>query len=349
MPPRFTSPKYPHLSVSTPPRSNASQISSVSGQTRQDVETSTRVPTHCHKSARAGLNEIFTFASCVICNWLSYLISSHLRPMCAPSHLRSSHLRSSYHILYLRICITSAHLHISDLYIVTFIFRFSFFETTSCLHTVGSSSRSHTVLSYHLQDFIMQLLLLQFYNLIYLRLQDFISPLSGQPSSSGFRPPSRRFVFFHQRACDGFFLKIICGICLLCHFHHSHHLHHLNHLHLFFLSLSLWFFLVFLFLSLSLSLSSLFLLCFFSLCSIFLLSFFSLSSLFLLSLFYFSSLFLLSFFSLSSLFLLSFFSLSSLFLLSFFSLSLSLSLFYIFETSYLLISPPRSRANRPLV
>ena len=109
--------------------------------------------------------------------------------MCAPSHLRSSHLRSSYHILYLRICIRSAHLiyqiFISDLSIFTFIFRSSYFETTSCLHTVGSSSRSHTVLSYHLQDFIMQLLS-QFYNLIYLRIQNFISALSGQPSSSSF-------------------------------------------------------------------------------------------------------------------------------------------------------------------
>ena len=37
--------------------------------------------------------------------------------MCAPSHLISSHLRSSYHIPYLRICITSAHLHISDFYL----------------------------------------------------------------------------------------------------------------------------------------------------------------------------------------------------------------------------------------
>ena len=73
---------------------------------------------------------------------------------------------------------------ISDLYIFTFAFRSSYFEITSCLHIFGSSSCSRTVLSYHLQDFIMQLLLLQFYNLIYVRLQNFISPLSGQPSSS---------------------------------------------------------------------------------------------------------------------------------------------------------------------
>ena len=66
---------------------------------------------------RAGLNETFIFSSCVICYWLSYLISSHLRHMCGPSHLRSSHLRSSYHILYLCICITSAHLPISDLHL----------------------------------------------------------------------------------------------------------------------------------------------------------------------------------------------------------------------------------------
>ena len=73
---------------------------------------------------------------------------------------------------------------ISDLYIFTFTFRYSYFETTFCLHIFGSSSRSRTVLSYHLQDFIMQFLFLQFYNLIYVRLQNFISPLSGQPSSS---------------------------------------------------------------------------------------------------------------------------------------------------------------------
>ena len=102
---------------------------------------------------------------------------------------------------------------------------------------------------------------------------------------------------------------------------------------------------------------SLFLLFFFSLSSLFLLC----SSLFLLSFSFFfhfffslSSLFLLSFFSLSSLFLLSFFSLSSLFLLSFSSLiffSLSLSLFFLlhFWKFYLLISPPRSWANRRLV
>ena len=135
---------------------------------------------------RAGFNETFTFASCVICNWLSYLISSHLRRMCAPSHLRSSRLRSSYPI--------SSHLHhicASSYFRSLFqIFTSSLspsglhiLKTTSCLHIFGSSSRSRTVLSYHLQDFIMQLFL-QVYNLIYVRLQNFISPLSGQPSSS---------------------------------------------------------------------------------------------------------------------------------------------------------------------
>ena len=85
---------------------------------------------------------------------------------------------------------SASHLHIfisqvffSDLQIFTFTFRSSYFETTSCLHIFGSSSRSRAVLSYHLQDFIAQLFL-QFYNLIYVRLQNFISPLSGQPSSS---------------------------------------------------------------------------------------------------------------------------------------------------------------------
>ena len=137
---------------------------------------------------------------------ISHLACSHLRHICALSHLRSSHLRFSYftssypliiifapqifisyifmsadlrisdfHIFYHRMCITSAHLHISDpntsedrhilypricitsaifisqifisnLCIFTFIFRSSYFETTSCLHIFGSSSRSHTVL-----------------------------------------------------------------------------------------------------------------------------------------------------------------------------------------------------------
>ena len=109
---------------------------------------------------RAGHNETFTFASCVICNWLSYLIlSSHLRRVCAPSHLRSSHLRSSYPI--------SSHLH----HICASSYFRSLFQifTSSLLppglhilkpHVVSTSSDLHHVvaLSYHLQDFIMQLI-----------------------------------------------------------------------------------------------------------------------------------------------------------------------------------------------
>ena len=151
---------------------------------RQDVKKSP--PEFRFIVIRAGLNETFTFASCVICNWLSYLISSHLRRMCAPSHLRSSHLRSSYPI--------SSHLrHIC----ASSYFRSLFQIFTSSLspsglhilkpHVVSTSSDLHHVVapSYHLQDFIMQFLL-QFYSLIYIRLQNFISPLSGQQSSSGF-------------------------------------------------------------------------------------------------------------------------------------------------------------------
>ena len=67
---------------------------------------------------------------------------------------------SDLHVLYFFICITSVHLRISDLYIFTFIFRFSYFETTFCLHIFGCSSLNHTVLFYHLQDFIV--LYLQF-------------------------------------------------------------------------------------------------------------------------------------------------------------------------------------------
>ena len=108
-----------------------------------------------------------------------HTLSQILTPQIVISYIlaSASHLR-----------IFISQIFISDLYIVTFTFRSSYFETTSCLHTFGSSSRSRTVLSYHLQDFIMQLLL-QAYNLIYVRLQNFISPLSGQPSSSNFTPP----------------------------------------------------------------------------------------------------------------------------------------------------------------
>ena len=109
--------------------------------------------------------------------------------LCGNPHLHISDPHTSdRHILY--ILASASHLRIfisqifiSDLYIFTFTFKSSYFETTSCLHIFGSSSCSRTVLSYHLQDFIMQLLL-HFYNLIYVRLQNFISPLSGQPSSS---------------------------------------------------------------------------------------------------------------------------------------------------------------------
>ena len=116
----------------------------------------------------ASASHVRTFASQILTPQIviSYPISSHLRHICASSYIRSS-----------------SQIFISDLYIFTFIFKSSYFEAASCLHTAGSSSRSHTVLSYHLQDFIMQLLS-QLYNLIYLRLQNFISPLSGEPSSS---------------------------------------------------------------------------------------------------------------------------------------------------------------------
>ena len=106
--------------------------------------------------------------------------------MCAPSHLRASHLRSSYPI--------SSHLHhicaSSYLRFLSQIFTSSLSSSGSHIlrpHLVFTPSGLHRVvtlsLSYHLQDFIMQLLS-QLYNLIYLRLQNFIPPLSGQPSSS---------------------------------------------------------------------------------------------------------------------------------------------------------------------
>ena len=110
----------------------------------------------------------------------------------SPSSSSSSYHHHHHIIIIIVIIIIITHtsdrhiqIFISGLYIFTFAFRSSYFEITSCLHIFGSSSRSRTVLSYHLQDFIMQLLLVQFYNLIYVRLQNFISPLSGQPSSGG--------------------------------------------------------------------------------------------------------------------------------------------------------------------
>ena len=137
----------------------------------------------------AGLNETFTSASCVICNWLPYLSfiiasASHVRtfasqgltPQFVISYPISSHLRHICASSYLRFLIqiftpslSSSGLHILRPHLVF---------TRSDLHRRVALS-----LSYHLQDFIMQLFS-QLYNLIYLRLQNFISPLSGQPSSS---------------------------------------------------------------------------------------------------------------------------------------------------------------------
>ena len=136
---------------------------------------------------RAGFNETFTFASCVIC---CHILYHRICVTCAHLHISDDHTSDRHIISYIfasasHLRIFISQIFISYLYIFTFIFRSSYFETTSCLHTVGSSSRSHTVLSYPLQDFIMQLSS-QLYNLIYLRLQNFISPLSGQPSSSFF-------------------------------------------------------------------------------------------------------------------------------------------------------------------
>ena len=133
---------------------------------RQDVKKSP--PEFRLIVIRAGLNETFTFASCVLCHWLSYLISSHLRRMRAPSHLRSSDLRSSYPI--------SSHLHhiCASSYFRSLFQIFTSSLSPSGLHilkqqVVSTSLDLHHVvaLSYHLQDFIMQLLL-QFYSLIYI-------------------------------------------------------------------------------------------------------------------------------------------------------------------------------------
>ena len=87
---------------------------------------------------------------------ISYPISSHLHHICASSYLRFlSQISTS--------SLSSSGLHILRPHLVF---------TRSDLHRRVTLS-----LSYHLQDFIVQLLS-QLYNLIYLRLQNFISPRS---------------------------------------------------------------------------------------------------------------------------------------------------------------------------
>ena len=138
---------------------SVARISSVWGQTRQDVKTEFRLIV-----IRAGLNETFTSASCVICNWLPYL--SFI--IASASHVR----------------IFISQIFISDLYIFTFIFRSSYFETTSCLHTFGSSSSSHTVLILSSSRFHHAIIITTLQLDIFTSSKLHLSPLSGQPSSS---------------------------------------------------------------------------------------------------------------------------------------------------------------------
>ena len=114
-----------------------------------------------------------------------YLLSSHLRHICAPSHLRSSHLRSSY------IFASASHLRIFIFQIFTSSFsssdRHIYLETTFCLRIFGPSSRSHNVLFYHLRDFTMLYLQVDFFTsskLYIFKSLNIISWLSGQPSSN---------------------------------------------------------------------------------------------------------------------------------------------------------------------
>ena len=108
---------------------------------------------------------------------ISYPISSHLHHICASSYLRFlSQISTS--------SLSSLGLHILRPHLVF---------TRSDLHRRVTLS-----LSYHFQDFIMQLLS-QLYNLIYLRLQNFISPRSRA---------NRRLVF---RKGDGRCYMDNCG------------------------------------------------------------------------------------------------------------------------------------------
>ena len=114
---------------------------------------------------------------------ISYPISSHLHHICASSYFRflSQIFTSS---------LSSSGLHILKPHLVF---------TRSDLHRRVTLS-----FSYHLQDFIMPFLS-QLYNLIYLRLQNFIPPLSGQPSSSVrryARKNVRRYVRKRRKICQ---------------------------------------------------------------------------------------------------------------------------------------------------
>ena len=138
---------------------SVARISFVWGQTRQDVKTEFRLIV-----IRAGLNETFTSASCVICNWLPYL--SFI--IASASHVR----------------IFISQIFISDLYIFTFIFMSSYFETTSCLHTFGSSSSSHTVLILSSSRFHHAIIITTLQLDIFTSSKLHLSPLLGQPSFS---------------------------------------------------------------------------------------------------------------------------------------------------------------------
>ena len=165
----------------------------------------TGLATSCVFECHIGPN-IFTSQICVL-HLRIRIASSHSHRIFAPSHVRFSHLRffisyifisahgriSDLRILYRRICITSAHFrisdpHISDLHILYLHFHFQVFIFCKP-HLVFTFSGLHDVvtLSYLI---IFKMSLSYIYKLIYLRLQNLISlniisPLSGQPSSSG--------------------------------------------------------------------------------------------------------------------------------------------------------------------
>ena len=77
-----------------------------------------------------------------------------------------------------------SQIFISDLYIFTFIFRSSYVETTSCLHTFGSSSSSHTVLILSSSRFHHAIIIPTLQLDIFTSSKLHLPLLSGQPSSS---------------------------------------------------------------------------------------------------------------------------------------------------------------------
>ena len=131
-----------------------------------------------------------------MCNLQLVAISIFYHRICVTcAHLRISGPHTSDRNIISYIFASASHLRIfisqifiSDLYIFTFIFRSSYFETTSCLHTFGSSSSSHTVLILSSSRFHHAIIITTLQLDIFTSSKLHLPPLSGQPSSSSVGP-----------------------------------------------------------------------------------------------------------------------------------------------------------------